>query len=81
MPGISALSLWQYDNSLTIALDVCKAFLPAIDYLTTLWPCSDQRRKYDGLRERLGRACSIAGLAPLPKINLGLPAISNDAIL
>ncbi|KAK0487403.1 hypothetical protein IW261DRAFT_1447708 [Armillaria novae-zelandiae] len=78
---LSALSLWQYDNSLTIALDVCKAFLPAIDYLTTLWPCSDQRRKYDGLRERLGRACSIAGLAPPPKINLGLPAISNDTIL
>lgn len=78
---LSAMTLWQYDNSLTIALDVCKAFLPAIDYLTTLWPCSEQRRRYDGLRERLSRACHIAGLALPPKINLGLPTLSSDAIL
>jgi hypothetical protein len=35
----SALSLWQCDNTLVVALDVCKALLPAIDYLTALWPC------------------------------------------
>ncbi|KAF5338925.1 hypothetical protein D9611_008729 [Ephemerocybe angulata] len=34
-----ALSLWQCDNTLIVALDVCKALLPAIDYLTALWPC------------------------------------------
>ena len=38
-PVRSALSLWQCDNSLIVALDVCKALLPAIDYLTALWPC------------------------------------------
>jgi hypothetical protein len=34
----SALTLWQHDNSLTIALDVCKAFLEPIEYLTKLYP-------------------------------------------
>src|SRR5271154_4910294 len=37
-----ALSLWDCDHSLTIALDVCKAFLPPIEYLTGLWPCGGQ---------------------------------------
>ncbi|KAJ3777956.1 hypothetical protein FB446DRAFT_715701 [Lentinula raphanica] len=36
---LRSLRLWQCDNSLTIALDVCKAFLPPIDYLSALWPC------------------------------------------
>jgi len=33
-----SLSLWQCDNSLIVALDLCKALLPALDYLTALWP-------------------------------------------
>lgn len=31
--------LWTYDNSLSIALEVCKAFLGPIDYLLALFPC------------------------------------------
>lgn len=34
-----ALSLWGCDNTLTVALDVSKALLAPIDYLTALWPC------------------------------------------
>ncbi|KAI0305926.1 hypothetical protein B0F90DRAFT_1694580 [Multifurca ochricompacta] len=33
-----ALNLWYHDNSLTIALDVCKAFLEPIQFLTTIYP-------------------------------------------
>jgi hypothetical protein len=29
--GNRALSLWECENTLTVALDVCKAFLPALD--------------------------------------------------
>ena len=38
IPPFSALTLWQHDNSLTIALEVCKAFLEPIEYLTSLYP-------------------------------------------
>jgi len=34
-----ALSLWKCDNSLSSALEVCRALLPLIDYFTALWPC------------------------------------------
>ncbi|KAH0832014.1 hypothetical protein J3R83DRAFT_12919 [Lanmaoa asiatica] len=36
-----ALSLWERDNSLTLALDVGTALFKPIDYLSALWPCSD----------------------------------------
>ncbi|EGN98357.1 hypothetical protein SERLA73DRAFT_123675 [Serpula lacrymans var. lacrymans S7.3] len=61
-----ALSLWECDNSLTIALEVCMAFLKPIDYLSTLWPCEEQRSRCRKLREQLTRACSIAGRPPPP---------------
>jgi len=51
-----ALTLWQHDNSLTIALDVCKAFLEPIKFLTTVYPGAIQRLRYDELRERVQRA-------------------------
>ena len=35
---ISALTLWEHDHSLTIALDVCKAFLEPIQFLTSIYP-------------------------------------------
>jgi hypothetical protein len=35
---ISALTLWEHDNSLTIALDVCNAFFEPIEYLITYFP-------------------------------------------
>lgn len=34
-----ALSVWKCDTSLSSALDVCRALLSPIDYLTALWPC------------------------------------------
>ncbi|KAF5330254.1 hypothetical protein D9758_014443 [Tetrapyrgos nigripes] len=61
-----ALSLWQCDNSMTIALDVCKAFLPAVNYLSSLWPCPEQRHRYRRLCERLTEACIAANIAPPP---------------
>ncbi|KAG1745927.1 uncharacterized protein EDB91DRAFT_1049694 [Suillus paluster] len=33
-----ALTLWDCDNTLTLALDVCTAFFKPIDYLNALWP-------------------------------------------
>ncbi|KAN0137153.1 hypothetical protein V8E53_005150 [Lactarius tabidus] len=33
-----ALTLWEHDNSLTIALDVCQAFLEPVEFLTTIYP-------------------------------------------
>ncbi|TFK40666.1 hypothetical protein BDQ12DRAFT_733873 [Crucibulum laeve] len=72
-----ALSLWKCDNTLTIALDVCKALLPAIDYLTALWPCPEQRHRYEVLRERLVNACYAAGVNPPPPPNLSLALPSS----
>jgi hypothetical protein len=34
-----ALSLFECDKSLIVALEVSKALLAPIDYLTALWPC------------------------------------------
>ena len=34
-----ALSLWERDNSLALALDVGTALFKPIDYLSALWPC------------------------------------------
>ncbi|KAJ7095744.1 hypothetical protein B0H15DRAFT_774458 [Mycena belliarum] len=67
------LTLWQCDNSMTIALDVCKNLLAPIDYLTALWPCEEQRYRYESLRDRLRKACDIAGVSPPPPLNLTLP--------
>ncbi|KAG9315829.1 hypothetical protein JVU11DRAFT_3478 [Chiua virens] len=33
-----ALSVWECDNSLTLALDVCTALFKPVDYLSALWP-------------------------------------------
>ncbi|KAJ7069638.1 hypothetical protein C8F01DRAFT_1113449 [Mycena amicta] len=67
------LTLWHTDNSLTVALDVCKNLLPPLDFLTALWPCSEQRRRYDKIRERLSDACRLAHVGPPPPLNLILP--------
>ncbi|KAJ6585157.1 hypothetical protein B0H19DRAFT_1108565 [Mycena capillaripes] len=72
------LTLWQCDNSMTIALDVCKNLLAPIDYLTALWPCAEQRYRYDSLRERLREACKLAGISGPPPLNLTLPAPSIE---
>ncbi|KAF8842166.1 hypothetical protein BDN67DRAFT_899803 [Paxillus ammoniavirescens] len=59
-----ALSLWECDNSLTLALDVCIAFFKPIDYLSALWPCPEQRHRTQNLRKQLGEACKKAGRPP-----------------
>ncbi|KAJ3928382.1 MAG: hypothetical protein NXY57DRAFT_1021362 [Lentinula lateritia] len=74
---LRSLRLWHCDNSLIIALDVCKAFLPAIDYLSALWPCEEQRQRYMRLRERLDSACHIAGISTPPPANFALPDPSS----
>ncbi|KAF5344976.1 hypothetical protein D9757_013784 [Collybiopsis confluens] len=74
---LRALRLWQCDNTLIIALDVCKAFLPAIDYLSALWPCREQRQRYIRIRERLNTACYAAGIPPPPPPNFSLPTVSS----
>ncbi|KAJ6621869.1 hypothetical protein B0H10DRAFT_2016158 [Mycena sp. CBHHK59/15] len=60
------LMLWHCDNSMIVALDVCKNLLAPIDYLTALWPCAEQRHRYEALRERLRDACDFAGIAHPP---------------
>ncbi|KAI9464587.1 hypothetical protein BJY52DRAFT_1114909 [Lactarius psammicola] len=55
-----ALTLWEHDNSLTIALDVCKAFLEPIQFLTSIYPGPTQQFRFDDLRERLRIACLTA---------------------
>ncbi|KDQ62535.1 hypothetical protein JAAARDRAFT_189840 [Jaapia argillacea MUCL 33604] len=68
------LSLWSCDHSFTDALDVAKALLMPIDYLTALWPCKEQRNRYQTLREQLTNACYMAGLPPPPPLTLVLPS-------
>ena len=34
-----ALTLWSYDQSFSVALDVAKALSKPVEYLMTLWPC------------------------------------------
>ncbi|KAI6039316.1 hypothetical protein EDC04DRAFT_2686115 [Pisolithus marmoratus] len=61
-----ALSLWERDNSLTLAVDVCIAFLKPIDYLSAVWPCRVQAAKAVALRKWLARACEMTGRPPPP---------------
>ncbi|KAM6494149.1 hypothetical protein JOM56_010510 [Amanita muscaria] len=81
-----AMTLWEYDNSLLPALDVCKALVTAVDYLSSLWPCPgtlipvlrhapgftflDQRKRYENLRQKVDNACHMAGVCPPPALNL-----------
>ncbi|KAI6099563.1 hypothetical protein EDD16DRAFT_1497409 [Pisolithus croceorrhizus] len=60
-----ALSLWDRDNSLTLAVDVCIAFFKPIDYVSAIWPCSTLTTKAVALRKRLAQACEATG-RPLP---------------
>ncbi|TFK52485.1 hypothetical protein OE88DRAFT_1795692 [Heliocybe sulcata] len=75
------LSLWQRDNTYTQALEVSKALLPPIDYLSALWPCHEQRIRYDKLRAELTEACYMAGIAPPPPPNFRLPSLEDPAAI
>ncbi|RDX53272.1 hypothetical protein OH76DRAFT_1343377 [Lentinus brumalis] len=61
-----ALSLWSYDRTLSVALDVAKTLSKPVEYLMTLWPCPEQRRRWDDLRERLNSSCYAASVPLLP---------------
>ncbi|KAF9485849.1 hypothetical protein BDN70DRAFT_795185 [Pholiota conissans] len=59
-----ALALYECDTTLTVALEVCKALIPAIDYLTSLWPCNEQRYRYKSVRNKVASSCFNAGIEP-----------------
>lgn len=59
-----ALTLWDYDNTLTLALDVCTEFFKPVDYLNALWPCEEIRRRVVKLHEQLTRAYRSTGQPP-----------------
>lgn len=71
------LSLWARDNTYVEALEVSKALLPPIDYLSALWPCPEQRSRYERLRAELNEACYIAGITPPPPPNFRLPSLED----
>ncbi|OCH85582.1 hypothetical protein OBBRIDRAFT_858538 [Obba rivulosa] len=59
-----SLTLWRCDQTLTLALDVAIMLLAPVNYLMTVWPCPEQRRRYHTLHSRLVDACRVAGLPP-----------------
>jgi hypothetical protein len=40
--------LWSYDNTLYVALEVCKAMLEPIEYLYALFPCPGEPKCLSG---------------------------------
>lgn len=58
------MSLWGFDNTLTEALSLGKAFLAPLDILSEIWPCADQRKKYIVQRRKLSELCLKAGMSP-----------------
>ncbi|KAI0367720.1 hypothetical protein BV20DRAFT_981229 [Pilatotrama ljubarskyi] len=65
-----ALKLWEADRTLTIALDVARAFAPCTEALMLLWPSPSQRKEYEQLHSWLVHVCVAAGVAP-PERALG----------
>ncbi|KAI0771263.1 hypothetical protein BD413DRAFT_476321 [Trametes elegans] len=57
-----SLTLWSYDQSLTLALDVARALSRPVEYLMTLWPCPEQARRWEDLYKKLVSSCYAAGL-------------------
>lgn len=41
----SCLHLWNYDSSMTEALEVAKMFLPPVDTLTAMFPCQGEAKQ------------------------------------
>ncbi|KAI0720844.1 hypothetical protein C8T65DRAFT_692713 [Cerioporus squamosus] len=71
-----ALGLWHADRSLTVALEVAKAFAPCVEFMMMIWPSPGQRKEYEGLRNWLVRSCQLAGIPPpqraIPPLKTGL---------
>ncbi|KAI0070393.1 hypothetical protein K474DRAFT_816565 [Panus rudis PR-1116 ss-1] len=76
-----ALTLWTCDRSLTIALDLCKTLMQPIEYLMSLWPCAEQRRRYQELREGLINACHVAGHPPPRPPSSSLSVDTSSSLL
>ncbi|KAH9940377.1 uncharacterized protein BXZ73DRAFT_88637 [Epithele typhae] len=68
------LGLWEYNHSLTHALDLAKAFLVPLEALNLLWPCPEQGTRKDELRRRLEAACSEAMQHPPPSAEVTMPS-------
>ncbi|TFK85475.1 hypothetical protein K466DRAFT_552028 [Polyporus arcularius HHB13444] len=63
-----ALGLWHADRSLTVALEVAKAFAPCVEFMMLIWPSPGQRKEYEGLRNWLVRSCHSAGVPPPQRV-------------
>lgn len=59
-----ALTLWRYDQTLVVALELSKNLLAPIEYLMSLWPCAEQQRRFHDLRSEVTQACHIARVPP-----------------
>ncbi|KAH9854700.1 hypothetical protein C2E23DRAFT_726239 [Lenzites betulinus] len=57
-----ALTLWAYDQTLSLALDVARALSRPVEYLMGLWPCPEQRRRWEDLHTKLVSSCYAAGV-------------------
>ncbi|KAI0372180.1 hypothetical protein BV20DRAFT_940530 [Pilatotrama ljubarskyi] len=72
-----ALTLWSYDQSLTLALDVAKALSRPVEYLMGLWPCPEQRRRWDDLHRKLVNSCCAAGVPLTSSASPSAPPIQE----
>ncbi|KAI0712149.1 hypothetical protein C8Q76DRAFT_622567 [Earliella scabrosa] len=75
-----ALTLWAHDRSLALALDVAKALSKPVEYLMALWPCAEQRRRWEELQDKLNHSCFAASVA-LPSPVSAPRAIQDGPVL
>ncbi|KAH9924621.1 uncharacterized protein BXZ73DRAFT_50427 [Epithele typhae] len=69
---IRALEIFDYDPTLTIALETAKASSKPLEYLLRLWPSQYQNEKWEVARMKLVRSCLEAGVEP-PSPEILLP--------
>ncbi|EIN12958.1 hypothetical protein PUNSTDRAFT_118598 [Punctularia strigosozonata HHB-11173 SS5] len=65
-----ALTLWSYDHSLLVALEVCKGMLEPIEYLYALFPSPILRRRMETIKQQTINACVAAGVTPPSPVDL-----------
>ncbi|KAI9058380.1 hypothetical protein FKP32DRAFT_1581766 [Trametes sanguinea] len=76
-----SLTLWSYDRSLTLALEVAKALSRPVEYLMSLWPCPEQRRRWEDLRKKLVSSCYAAGIPLSPGSTAAAPQIQEIPVI
>ncbi|KAI0741707.1 hypothetical protein C8Q80DRAFT_1195731 [Daedaleopsis nitida] len=69
---IRALGLYEADNTLLLALDAAKKLVAPMELLMRLWPCKEERDKWQRHRYQLVKYCQQAGVEP-PATSLPLP--------